>query len=152
MQSFKEEVGLLNVQLEASETQNVVLAAELQKLKDELNPPGPCDDNSMGRCVITSFNVLSPNGNETLCVGDTLSIVWEAPKDMMFVSLFLQEADGGNSIAIGKFPADQKTVQWKIPTIKKQGKLYRLVVNSTYQSFLTADMSDDAFSIQKCAR
>ena len=42
-------------------------------------------------------------------------------------------------------------MQWQIPFVPHEGKLYQIVVNSTYKSWLVSDVSDALFSITNCA-
>ncbi|MEK7591506.1 MAG: hypothetical protein AAB489_04865 [Patescibacteria group bacterium] len=67
----------------------------------------------------------------------------------MVLIIFSQKSSYKSSPSFAR--SDKKTVQWQIPFVPHEGKLYQIVVNSTYKSWLVSDVSDALFSITNCA-
>ena len=128
-----------------------------------------CDFRDRRGCARRDFNLIYPNGGETLCIGDTFNIKWRVPKDVKTVILTLREGGGYQDIVnlvLGVFPSSYNETglkngsgvyPWVVPWLP-DGDAYEMWINATYSahdsydtySYYVNDVSDEMFSIRSC--
>jgi len=136
-----------------------------EKVKTRPTMQEYCDRVDNGRCVLDDFNLLYPKGGETLCIGDTIDIKWNAPDKIEEVNLILMDVKDREkllynaSYKLGTFPAKDGVYQWKVGDVPEgvlnESDSYDLIINTTLMvepkyGFLTADFTKELFSIKKC--
>lgn len=124
--------------------------------RDKSAPQPAGEDVSTGYPIAdvsaASVRVISPNGGESLCMGKTTPIRWEA-SGVKTVTIDLKDADF--TYTIGNFSAASKSISWKVGDILDigvlpAGKSYQIEIKSKDAGTSYSDTSDKVFSIAKC--
>ena len=110
----------------------------------------------------TSLRVISPNGNQTFCIGQAMNIAWEH-KDIGSVTVWVEERMAGSSNGlkrlVGNYPGDfnetgamgSGMVSWKVNV--PEGYAYEVLMfgRSSSRALEISDTSDNVFQVVNCA-
>lgn len=114
--------------------------------------------------VLTSALLLtSPKGGESLCLGDTFPITWEAPVDMDTVAVWMV-IPGSTYYPVGTFPASYNETSekgkgvymWTVGQYAKTnsiiggGDAFKISIYGTHKGSKLEAESPAVFSIQDC--
>lgn len=136
---------------------------DIEAQKDNSSPCHITDDKR--GCARIDFNIITPNGGERFCKGDTIDIKWKVPFDVDKVTLKLREAGiNGKEYKIGVFHSyvndtsyNENIIMdgdgdalWKIPSNISENMAYELWINAIYKGSSVNDVSDKVFSIMDC--
>jgi len=90
-----------------------------------------------------SVRILSPNGGEVFCVGDTIRIHWKY-RGVSSVQVFLESDQ--ERYSLGVMAADENGVSQRDLVLSLAGNTYRILIEANG----VADISDDVFAIKDC--
>lgn len=139
------------------------LASSFQKENDTPKNPvstSPCEisENKRG-CARSDFNLITPNGGETLCIGSIYLIKWKVPSDVGTVTITLRTNElFGQNYKLGTFPASNNETGtqngageflWEIKGMP-ESQVYEMWINAVYKGSSVNDVSDKMFSILSC--
>ena len=132
------------------------------------------DSEDEAKPEIKELRLITPNGDEQLCLGDNFIIKWETPPDVQAVTLIVRKAGAApiNSFTIGVYPTllDKEkelgtgNFTWEVGKVESRygsiekpepllpGLAYEMFVKATSYNQLLTDGSDKIFSISDCKK
>lgn len=113
-------------------------------------------------CVPYLLTLISPNGGESICIGETFTIKWKGPADMETVSIWLSTPQGNTekiveTLAVNNVEGDVGFGEFEWEGTKVFGapftpkNIYKVNLNTNYDGVLLLDSSDDLLELKNCA-